>query len=160
MPTATRRSGAPAATPTPAPTAAPRRLRAPAAPSTPAPAPAPAPATAPATPARRARPTRQESGEVTVTSEAYGHEEVSEQRLPSRVFPPGVEPAHVRLGIGKTISLGDFEFLRIDAAVTLPCLPEEVPDTLVEAGELAARALLDEECAWMGPPKAKAGRRG
>ncbi len=66
------------------------------------------------------------------------------RELEVKTFPEGVESAHVRAGFGLTISLGNYEFARVDAAVTLPCLVEEIPDAFGEAWKLAESELVKQ----------------
>ncbi len=94
-------------------------------------------------------------------------EEHQEEILYTDEFPPNVEPAMVRVAMGKTISLGagSYEFLRIDVSVTLPCRPSQINQTHQMASEFVAEKLLDEEGSWLGygnvpAPKQTAKRRG
>lgn len=54
------------------------------------------------------------------------------------------EPAYVRVNAGVTRSIADYESLRVDVSVSLPCYKEEVDAALDLAGEIAA-AHLDSE---------------
>jgi len=47
-----------------------------------------------------------------------------------------------------TIATAPFESLRIDVAVTLPCLAAEVEDAYVQASEYAANFLNEEQARW------------
>jgi hypothetical protein len=99
-----------------------------------------------------------------MNSSAYGQEQEQSEVVANREFAAGVEPAFIRVALGKTISLGagTYEFLRIDVAVTLPCLPSELHETYEEAAEFAAEKLIDEEQQWLGSkplPNKKASRR-
>lgn len=120
------------------------------------------------TPQRRMRPTqararenatKQETGRRITNTEAYGSETTQEEPLDVRTFKPGVEPAFVRVGAGKTLNMGNYESLRIDVSVTMPCLPSEVNATFEELSDLVAEKLLDEEAEWLGSAKQKAKRR-
>jgi hypothetical protein len=103
--------------------------------------------------------TKVETGQSSMTVAAYGNETVQDEQLAPRRFPPGVEPAFVRVSIGKTISLGGYEFLRIDVSVTEPCLPSEKAAAYEEAAGFAADRLIAEEHAWLGQAKPKAAKR-
>ena len=105
------------------------------------------------------KPFKQERTRMTATTEAYGNETVQEEILETRAFPPGVEPEFVRVGVGKTINMGNYESLRIDVSVTSPCLPGERNDKFEELAEFVADKLLDEEAEWLGSAKPKAKRR-
>lgn len=71
-----------------------------------------------------------------------------EETLLERTFSPEQAPASVRVGVGMTIATAPFESLRIDVAVTLPCLSSEVEDAYVQASEYAATFLQDEQARW------------
>ena len=75
---------------------------------------------------------------------------VTNETLDEDVFPPGVEPAFVRVGVGNTYNLGDFNSLRIDVAVTLPCLPSQVEEAYSRASEFCVEKMREEEILWMG----------
>lgn len=107
----------------------------------------------------KARAAVQTTGRASKTVSAYGEETVSEEQVSVKRFSPNVEPAFIRVNAGKTLNLGNYESLRIDVSVTLPCLPEEIEQTYEQAAEFAFGKLLDEEAQWMGTknvkPKAK-----
>jgi|SRR5471030_450370 len=107
---------------------------------------------------------KQEVGTVRTVSSAYGTESTQEEQTGPRRFAPGQEPAHVRVAIGKTISLGagTYEFLRIDVSVTLPCLPEEIDESYEQAAQFVTDKLVQEENQWLGAPlpARTASRRG
>lgn len=77
-----------------------------------------------------------------------GPDEVMEEILSDREFPEGHPPAFVRMSAGNTYNLQNFEFLRIDVAVTLPCHPSEVRETMEVAAELVSERLMQEEITW------------
>lgn len=72
----------------------------------------------------------------------------TEMTLLERRFAQDESPASVRVGVGMTINQGNFESLRIDVAVTLPCLSSEVEDAYVQASEYAANFLNEEQSRW------------
>lgn len=43
-----------------------------------------------------------------------------------KVRPFATEPASVRVSLGRTINLGNYEFLRVDVAFEVPCYKEEM----------------------------------
>lgn len=53
-------------------------------------------------------------------------------------------PALVSAAMGATINLGNFESLRIDVGVTLPCYPEEVKEGIEAALQLVSGRLSEE----------------
>lgn len=57
-------------------------------------------------------------------------------------------PALVRVGIGTTVNMENYEFLRIDVSVTLPCHPEDIEDTYIRASEFVGEKLTEEENLW------------
>lgn len=72
------------------------------------------------------------------------------EELGQASFPPGVEPAFVRVGAGQTYNLGNFESMRLDVSVTLPCLIEDIEETYTRASEFVAEKLQEEETQWLG----------
>jgi len=87
------------------------------------------------------------STEYSVSKEPRGSAR-HEQTLLERTFAPDQAPASVRVGVGMTIATAPFESLRIDVAVTLPCLAAEVEDAYVQASEYAANFLNEEQARW------------
>ena len=77
------------------------------------------------------------------------------EQLGTSDFPSGVEPAFVRVAVGKTHNMLNFESLRIDVAVTLPCRVEDVDDTYVQASEFVYDKMMEEEKLWLGKGKKK-----
>lgn len=71
----------------------------------------------------------------------------SEKVLQIRKFVS--EPAYVKVSAGLTKNMQDFEFLRIDVSVTLPCYPEEVDAALEEAADKASVFVNDELERWL-----------
>lgn len=62
-------------------------------------------------------------------------------------------PAYVEISLGVTRNLGNYESLRVQATVTLPCLPTE--EAIVQAkGDAATLAtnFIDEEQQFFGSP--------
>lgn len=105
----------------------------------------------PGTPAAKAA--AKVAGTASVTNAYSVNKEVrgshhEEQTLLTRTFSPEQAPASVRVGVGMTIATAPFESLRIDVAVTLPCLASEVEDAYVQASEYAAVFLQDEQARW------------
>jgi hypothetical protein len=101
---------------------------------------------------------RQANAKMTHRGEVL-EEVTQEQRLGESSFPPGVEPAFVRVAVGQTYNLTNFESLRLDVSVTLPCRVEDVEDTYLRASEFVAEKLLEEETQWLGTrPKSNSKR--
>lgn len=81
-------------------------------------------------------------------------ETARQEMLETGHFPPGVEPAIVRVGVGNTINLGNFESMRIDISVTLPCPVQDIEETYRRASEYASEFMAEEEAVWLGPANA------
>lgn len=62
-----------------------------------------------------------------VTIRPYGAEEQETREQEVMVFES--EPAYVRASAGVTKNLGDYESLRIDVSVSVPCYREDVEET-------------------------------
>lgn len=54
------------------------------------------------------------------------------------------EPAYVRISHGMTSNMGNFESLRIDVAVTMPCYREDVDETRARISDYVAECLESE----------------
>lgn len=115
----------------------------------------PAPRPAPVRPGVQERGVVQSRGEVKVRGELRGARS-QEQTLTTKNFSVESPAAFVRVGVGMTINTGNFESLRLDVAVTLPCLPDEVGETYEQASDFAAEYIASEEARWVG----KTTRRG
>jgi hypothetical protein len=77
------------------------------------------------------------------------HEEAREEEFEPAIFEDGEEPAFIRIGAGVTRDMGNYEFLRIDAAVTLPCSVADVRSTYAKASDLVCDMLTEEEEKWL-----------
>ena len=86
-----------------------------------------------------------------------GNEDEEEQVEPltSSAFPPGIEPAFVKVAAGGTYNLGNFESMRLDVSVTLPCLPDDIDATYERASDFVSEKLGEEENLWLGRGKGK-----
>lgn len=76
--------------------------------------------------------------------------EEEKEDLQKITFPVGVEPAFVRVAAGGTYNLGDFNSLRLDVSVTVPCRPDQLEQAYQDASDFVADKLREEEIAWMG----------
>lgn len=54
-----------------------------------------------------------------------------------------VEPAYVSVNHGRTVNVGNFESVRVDVRVSLPCYTEEVAEAIVAADNLSSNYLTD-----------------
>lgn len=68
--------------------------------------------------------------------------EYEDKNVEVRVFE--TTPAQVTAKAGTTINTGNYESIRIDIGVTLPCYPEEVPQALEFATEFISQKLMAE----------------
>lgn len=79
-------------------------------------------------------------GKMYVTKQfPSGSEEQDEQRILVDTFE--TTPAEVTAKLGMTINLGNYESLRVDVAVTLPCYKEEISQAQQKAFELVEHEL-------------------
>lgn len=84
-------------------------------------------------------------GKIRVHSSQFGVEAEDVQIIEVSTFPEGTVPAYVHVGAGRTINLGDYNSLKLDVSITLPCYVEEVEDV---RNTLSTRVseILAEEC--------------
>lgn len=73
--------------------------------------------------------------------------------LMTRKFTQDDPAAYVRVGAGLTINLGDYESLRIDCSVTLPCHRGELDAAYAAASDYVADKLTQEQANWTGTAK-------
>lgn len=104
---------------------------------------------------------QQVSGHGTVQTEYRRRKETvaetaKQERVEAGFFPPGVEPALVRVSAGTTMNLGNFESMRIDVSITLPCRVEDVDETYLRCSEFVSEKIAEEESVWF-PSDTKAG---
>lgn len=95
----------------------------------------------------RRRPPRpaadQHESVLTVTSSPYGTEgETKRQVLNVHKFE--VEPAYVRISAGTTKKLADYESLRVDVSISVPCYAEEIETVAKNVGEQVSNILSEE----------------
>ena len=79
---------------------------------------------------------------VRVKSRNILSEETSESEFDAEVFQS--DPAFIRVSHGVTKSIGDYESLRVDVAITMPCYREQVTEMAEEVGEAVAVMLETE----------------
>lgn len=70
-------------------------------------------------------------------------------------FPPDRPPAYVSVAVGQTVKIGEFEFLRMDVAVSLPVFVEDIETGYAEASDFAGDKLNEEYNRWLGKPAAQ-----
>lgn len=120
-----------------------------------------APSPAPAASQRRSRPgVREERGHGYVRTSTAHKKEVYDETdreldVNRREFEQGEEPAFVQVGAGLTINMGNFESLRIDCQVRLPCRPDELDETYDQAANFVADKIAEEQTRWLGQSNGK-----
>lgn len=73
---------------------------------------------------------------VRVRSRAILSEDRREEEFDSEVFQ--TDPAYVRVAHGVTKSIGDYESLRVDVAITMPCYKEQLDEVASQVGDRVA----------------------
>lgn len=61
-----------------------------------------------------------------------------------RVHPFAVEPAYVRVSAGMTVNMGNFESLRVDVAISMPCYKEEIDEAVPIVADMVSAHLTEE----------------
>ena len=79
---------------------------------------------------------------LVVVASGVGVESEKRKVLEVRKFE--TDPAFVRINAGVTKNLGNYESLRVDVALTVPCYVEEMEQVQKRTAEIVAR-MLDEE---------------
>lgn len=85
---------------------------------------------------------------VTVTASGVGVDEQKRKPIAVRKFV--TEPAYVRVSAGVTKNTGNYESLRIDVAITVPCYAEEVEKVQKRTADLVSDMLDAEIQAYIG----------
>lgn len=76
-----------------------------------------------------------------------GEEEERDDLVEVHVF--ATEPARANAEISRTVNLGDYESVRVQVGVSLPCYKEEIGPALEEASAIAG-GFLDRELKGLG----------
>ena len=102
--------------------------------------------------ARRSR-TRKEVGRVeesllVVTASGVGVDEEKRKAIEVRKFE--TDPAFVRVNAGVTKNLGNYESLRVDVSLTVPCYVEEIEAVQKRTAGLVADMLDTEVEQYLG----------
>jgi len=66
------------------------------------------------------------------------------------MFDESDPPAYVRVGGGLTINQGNFESLRIDCSVSIPCKRDSIEEAYIIASDFVADKIAEEQTAWLG----------
>lgn len=85
---------------------------------------------------------------VTVMASGVGIDEEKRKVIEVRKFV--TEPAFVRVNAGVTKNLGNYESLRVDVAITVPCYVEEVEAVQKRTAEMVADMLDSEVEEYLG----------
>ena len=103
-------------------------------------------------------------GQRTVaTSTHQGRRTVSESNRTDTIpahAPTANGTGEVRVSHGRTINIGDFNSVRVDVSVTLPCTSETVQDVIAEAHDHVVEAFVAEEEYLLGYANPQPQRRG
>ena len=73
---------------------------------------------------------------------------VEQEAVERQVHVFVTDPAYVRVSAGQTVNLGNYESLRVDVSVTVPCYQEMVEETRESAAEWVATSLQNEIDQW------------
>jgi hypothetical protein len=74
----------------------------------------------------------------------------SETREIIEVREFATNPAYVKVQAGVTKSLGDYEFLRVDVSISVPCYVEEIDSVYPAVAEKVSDRLTQEVEAYLG----------
>lgn len=85
---------------------------------------------------------KEKQGRLQVRRQYKGKDEesVKDEYLEARRFPEGTHPAWVGAKYGATVNIGNYESVRIEASVSLPCYTEEI-----DAAFEAAWSMVEDE---------------
>ena len=79
------------------------------------------------------------SSQFSRAGKPVGEEETKEDMILVDVFETA--PAEVEAKLGMTINLGNYESLRVDAGVKMPCYKEEIPKAQLLAFQIVEKEL-------------------
>ncbi len=85
---------------------------------------------------------------INVTASGFGVDKNETKTISVVKFES--EPAYVRANAGVTKSTGNYESLRVDISVSLPCYPEEVDEVLERVCDYVAVKLQSELDKYLG----------
>jgi hypothetical protein len=88
------------------------------------------------------------------------HETDREVEVLRATFSESDPAAFVRVGAGLTINMQDYNSLRIDCAVTIPCLRGDIEAAHRIAADFVADKIAEEEANWLGQGNGKAQGKG
>lgn len=88
------------------------------------------------------------------------HEAEREVEVLRETFTEDDPPAYIKVAAGLTINMGNFESLRIDCAVTLPCRRESLQEAHQIASDFVAERISEEQTNWLGGSNEKTRGKG
>lgn len=88
------------------------------------------------------------------------HEAEREVEVLRARFTEDDPPAFVKVSAGLTINMGNFESLRIDCAVTLPCKRGDLSEAHQIASDFVAERISEEQTNWLGGGNEKTRGKG
>jgi hypothetical protein len=88
------------------------------------------------------------SGTKRLIVSVYGEETTKLEEMDIHTFE--TEPAYVRVNAGTTKNLGNFESLRIDVSISVPCYVELVGRTFEAVAQEVSEKLYSEVEAYLG----------
>lgn len=81
---------------------------------------------------------------LTVTKTAFGQSDQEQEKIRVRPFHKHGRVGAVTVGMGKTISLGNYEFARVDVSFNVPGYVEELKELYGEARQEVETRLTEE----------------
>lgn len=78
------------------------------------------------------------------------YEDSKEVDVLRQTFSDESPAAFVRVGAGLTINMDNYESLRIDCAVTIPCSPQSLDEAYQIASDFVADKISEEQTNWLG----------
>lgn len=85
---------------------------------------------------------KRRDGRLWVSKMYNGVEERTDGKIAVKPFV--VEPAYVNYSEGATINVGNYQSVRVDVGISLPCYIEEINDAFIKAKEIVGKRI-DEE---------------
>ena len=101
-----------------------------------------------ATRRRRRAETTVAAGHKRVRTTHLGSETESTEELDVQTFE--TDPAYVRVNVGTTKSIGEYESLRVDVSISMPCYKEEIETMIPKIADVAAEHLDEQIDLFMG----------
>ena len=87
-------------------------------------------------------------GRLTVRVTSVGTEKESNETIRVQKFE--ADPAYVRVNAGVTKNVGEYESLRVDVSISVPCYKEEIDEIIPVVGDMASDHLDQQVALFMG----------